>query len=213
MPVAREGLPFIALFVLVAGLVTGLAPTPYPGGVCWVLALWCIWFFRDPDRVSPQGPGLVVAPADGKVIVIEEVAQAPLTGRPARKISIFMNVFSVHVNRLPESGTVRGLAYHPGRFFNAALDKASLENERMAVHLATTDGRELVFVQVAGLIARRIVCRLKEGDRGERGQRFGLIRFGSRVDCYLPLDARVQVTLGDQTRAGESVLAQMGGGS
>ncbi|MBF0583402.1 MAG: phosphatidylserine decarboxylase family protein [Magnetococcales bacterium] len=208
-PIAAEGLPFIAGFVGVAVAGEIFCPSWFGSLLLWVLSGWCVWFFRDPERQPPPGEGLVIAPADGKVIAIEEVAAAPLSGKPARKCSIFMNVFSVHVNRCPISGQVTDLAYHPGRFFNAALDKASLENERMAILVTAPDGVAITFVQVAGLIARRIICRLRVGEGVVQGDRFGLIRFGSRVDVYLPLSAKLAVMLGDQTRAGETVVAQL----
>ena len=210
-PVAVEGIPFIAGFAAVA--VLGSLYCPFlPGEVIlWVLTAWCVWFFRDPDRETPQFEGLLIAPADGRVVALEEVAAAPLSGEAARKLSIFMNVFSVHVNRSPAAGRVAELAYHRGRFLNAALDKASLENERMEILLELPDGRKIPFVQVAGLVARRIICRAEVGDVLARGERFGLIRFGSRVDVYLPPDAEVAVALGDHTRAGETVLARLDG--
>ncbi|MBF0159975.1 MAG: phosphatidylserine decarboxylase [Magnetococcales bacterium] len=209
IPIAREGWPFIAGFAGVALLGTWLCPVPWGHPPLWLLLLWVVWFFRDPERVTPVAAGLIVAPADGRVIAIDEVVAAPLSGKAARRISIFMNIFSVHVNRFPESGQIVASRYQPGRFLNAALDKASHENERMELLLQTDQGREIAFVQVAGLVARRIVCRVRQGDRGRRGERFGLIRFGSRVDVYLPLDAVVAVTLGERTVAGETLLATL----
>ncbi len=210
-PVAVQGLPFIAGFAAVSGLGSAFCPF-LPGEVAlWILTLWCVWFFRDPERHPPAGEGVLIAPADGRVVALEEVAAAPLSGEAARKLSIFMNVFSVHVNRFPATGRVVGLAYHPGKFLNAALDKASVENERMEILAELDEGTRLPFVQVAGLVARRIVWWIQEGDVLQRGQRFGLIRFGSRVDVYLPLDARVAVTLGQRTRAGETILAHLDG--
>ncbi|WP_227657525.1 phosphatidylserine decarboxylase family protein [Candidatus Magnetaquicoccus inordinatus] len=208
-PVAVEGVPFIAAFAAIAIAGEIFCPS-VPGSILlWLLTGWCIWFFRDPERHPPMDEGLVIAPADGRVIVIEEVAAAPLSGQPARKCSIFMNVFNVHVNRCPIDGSVSKLAYHPGRFFNAALDKASLENERMEILLTSPSGVVIPFVQVAGLIARRIICRLQPGQEVARGGRFGLIRFGSRVDVYLPLSARIAVSLNEHTRAGETILAHL----
>ncbi|MBF0214057.1 MAG: phosphatidylserine decarboxylase family protein [Magnetococcales bacterium] len=207
-PVAKEGLPFIAIFVLVAWAGSAWLHYRPIQAVLWILAGWCLWFFRDPERQTPVGEGLVIAPADGKVVAIEETI-APLSGLPARKFSIFMNVFSVHVNRFPIGGRVEQVAYHPGKFLNAALDKASVENERMEVCVVTDSGARISFVQVAGLVARRIVCYLKPGDVMPAGQRFGLIRFGSRVDLYLPLTARIEPVLGDQTRAGETIIARL----
>ena len=208
-PIAVEGWPFIAAFAGIALAGEIVCPSRFGSLLLWLLTGWCIWFFRDPERYTPQGTGLVIAPADGRVIAIEEVLAAPLSGQPARKCSIFMNVFSVHVNRCPVGGQVTEVAYHPGRFFNAALDKASLENERMAILVTTADGTPLTFVQVAGLIARRIICRLQPGQTVTQGDRFGLIRFGSRVDLYLPLSARIAVGLGEQTRAGETIMAHL----
>ncbi|MBF0262047.1 MAG: phosphatidylserine decarboxylase family protein [Magnetococcales bacterium] len=207
-PVAKEGLPFIAAFVAVAAAASALHAHLLAQGLLWILAGWCVWFFRDPERQTPTGEGLVIAPADGRVVAIEETT-APLSGLPARKFSIFMNVFSVHVNRFPIDGTVEAVAYHPGKFLNAALDKASIENERMEVHAKTRNGVSISFVQVAGLVARRIVCYLKAGDAKAAGERFGLIRFGSRVDVYLPLTAKIQPALGDKTRAGETIIARL----
>ncbi len=208
-PVAVEGWPFIAAFVGVALAGEVVCPSRPGSLLLWILSGWCIWFFRDPERQAPAGEGLVIAPADGRVIAIEEVISAPLSGQAARKCSIFMNIFSVHVNRCPIGGRVTEISYHPGRFFNAALDKASLENERMEILVTSPGGVILTFVQVAGLIARRIVCRLQHGQEVMQGARFGLIRFGSRVDLYLPLSARLAVSLGDQTRAGETVMAYL----
>ncbi|MBF0368526.1 MAG: phosphatidylserine decarboxylase family protein [Magnetococcales bacterium] len=210
-PVAKEGFPFIAAFAGVAALGSWFCPVVIGDIGLWILTAWCIWFFRDPERETPDGPGQVIAPADGRVIVIEEVAAAPLSGEPARKISIFMNVFNVHVNRSPVQGRVLETQYHPGKFLNAALDKASTENERMDILLEMADGGRLPFTQVAGLVARRIVCHLDQGQELVRGERFGLIRFGSRVDVYLPLSAKPGVTLGDTTRAGETVIAVLDG--
>ncbi|MEO5340188.1 MAG: phosphatidylserine decarboxylase family protein [Magnetococcus sp. MYC-9] len=208
-PVAVEGWPFIAAFVGIALAGEFVCPSRLGSLLLWLLSGWCIWFFRDPERQTPTGNGLVIAPADGRVVAIEEVSSAPLTGQPARKCSIFMNVFSVHVNRCPIGGEVTQVAYHPGRFLNAALDKASLENERMEIVITSPSGVRLAFVQVAGLIARRIICRLQVGQQVAQGSRFGLIRFGSRVDIYLPLSARMAVGIGDRTAAGESVVAHL----
>ena len=169
-----------------------------------VLAI-VVYFFRDPERI-PAGPGYV-SPADGKVIEIFETDH-PYTGK-ALKVGIFMNVFSVHVNRMPSSGEVEFLEYAPGKKWFANADKASLENERMYVGYESEKGRVLL-TQIAGLVARRIVCRLKKGDRLERGQRFGMIKFGSKVDVYLPLTTKIKVKLGDQVFAGQTVIAEAG---
>ncbi|MBF0293999.1 MAG: phosphatidylserine decarboxylase [Magnetococcales bacterium] len=208
-PVAREGWPFIAIFVLVALAGTWSSLARPVVGILWLLAIWCVWFFRDPDRQTPQGEGMVIAPADGRVVAVEVVPEAPLSGLPARKFSIFMNVFSVHVNRFPVPGRVEKVSYHAGRFLNAALDKASSENERMEVLARTASGVPITFVQVAGLVARRIVCYLQPGQSLAAGERFGLIRFGSRVDVYLPLTAHIELAIGDATVAGETVIARL----
>jgi len=204
--IAREGWPFLAGIVLIslfASLWAWWAALP-----CWLLALFVLQFFRDPPRVAPDGEHLVLSPADGRVVAIEDAHDA-VVDRAALKISVFMNVFNVHSNRAPVSGTVRTIAYFPGKFFNAALDKASLQNERNAVVLRTQDGQTVTAVQVAGLIARRIVCYVKADDTIRRGERYGFIRFGSRVDVYLPPGARPRVAIGDKVSATMSVLAEL----
>lgn len=205
--IAREGWPFLAGAVAASVLATLF------GGWLWALPLWLIsvfvlQFFRDPARSAPQGDKLVLAPADGRIVAVEHTLD-PYLNREAKKVSVFMNVFNVHSNRSPIQGVVTGVQYFPGKFVNADLDKASSENERNAVMLKTSDGQELTFVQVAGLIARRILCYVKPGETLQPGQRYGFIRFGSRVDVYLPLTAAIKVTLGDRVRAGETVLAEM----
>ena len=207
-PFAREGYPFIAgaAFVTVVFALLGLGLLTV---VCLVLTLFTAWFFRNPERVPPPGEKWVVAPADGKVIFVGEVHEPRCGELPATKISIFMNVFNVHVNRVPVSGTVIDRFYNPGRFLNAALDKASLENEQCGLVVQTAEGQKVMFVQIAGLIARRIVTYPEVGDRIERGRRYGLIRFGSRVDVYLPPGSVVMVRLGEQTTAGETVLGEL----
>ncbi len=205
--IAREGWPFLAGAVAASVLATLF------GGWLWALPLWLIsvfvlQFFRDPARSAPQGDKLVLAPADGRIVAVEHTLD-PYLNREAQKVSVFMNVFNVHSNRSPIQGVVTGVQYFPGKFVNADLDKASSENERNAVMLKTSDGQELTFVQVAGLIARRILCYVKPGETLQPGQRYGFIRFGSRVDVYLPLTAAIKVTLGDRVRAGETVLAEM----
>jgi phosphatidylserine decarboxylase len=203
--IAREGWPFVGGSLLLALLFS------FAG--CWSLPFWlafvfCLQFFRDPARVVAGGPRSVVAPADGRIVAVEG-ADDPYLNRRALKISVFMNVFNVHSNRSPVAGAVRRKWYHPGRFLNASLDKASLENERCALHLLTLDGRDVTCVQVAGLIARRILNYAGEGDSLAAGQRFGFIRFGSRVDLYLPLDARATVVIGERVFASSSVLAEL----
>ena len=210
----KEGIPFIALFAgvnLLAFLVT-----PLLGVLLLPVTIWCIAFFRDPDRQTPQGPGLIVSPADGKLLPIVEAPPPPELGlgdTPRIRLSIFMNVFNVHVNRNPVSGRVMAVAYRPGKFFNASFDKASIHNERMAIRVrpegATGSDQDLVVVQIAGLVARRIVCDLSQGHEVQRGARFGMIRFGSRLDVYLPPGAAVKIAPGSITVAGETVLAEM----
>lgn len=171
-----------------------------------ILTFFVIWFFRNPEREIPAGEGVVVAPADGKIIEIKEVDEERILKNQSLKISIFMNVFNVHVNRIPYSGKIVDILYNKGKFVSANKEKASLENEQNAVLLETPEGKKILFVQIAGLIARRIACWVKKGDMVERGQRFGLIRFGSRVDIYLPLGVKLQVSLGDRTKAGTTIL-------
>ncbi|MEW5723570.1 MAG: phosphatidylserine decarboxylase family protein [Thermodesulfobacteriota bacterium] len=205
---AREGLPFIVPPLLVA-LAAALAQGWFIALPLGLLGLFSAWFFRDPDRFAPPGEHFALSPADGKVIKVEEVEEDRFLNRRVRRISIFMNLFDVHVNRAPLSGLVIQKEYHPGRFFSADLDKASRENEHNALILETGGGRKMVVVQIAGLVARRIACWVAPGDQVVRGQRFGLIRFGSRLDVYLPLEAEVEVRPGQRVRAGESVLAAL----
>ena len=205
--IAREGWPFLGAAVAAAVLVAWLA------GVWWSLPLWVaalfvLQFFRDPPRKVPDDPAAVVSPADGRIVAVEK-ARDPWLERDALKISVFMNVFNVHSNRAPVDGEVKQVWYHAGRFINAALDKASLENERNAVWLRTRSGRDVTCVQVAGLIARRILCYVGAGAALSRGERFGFIRFGSRVDVYLPTDAQPVAAIGDKVYAAESVLARL----
>ncbi len=173
----------------------------------WVLAVFVIQFFRDPPRRIPDAPDAVVCPADGKVIALGE-AEDPYLKRPSRRVSIFMNVFNVHSNRAPVAGQIMQRWYNRGKFVNAALDKASLDNERNALWLQTADGKDVVVVQVAGLIARRILCYVQPGGEVTRGERFGFIRFGSRVDVYLPVDAQFEVSLGDSVKGAADVIAR-----
>lgn len=204
-PVAVEGYPFIALFAFIT-LVFALLDWGFFTLLFLALTLFTVYFFRDPDRATTQEPGAVVAPADGKVIFVGEVPETRGLKDASIKVSIFMSVFNVHVNRVPCSGTVVEMFYNRGEFFNAALDKASLQNEQSGILLETPEGVRLLFVQIAGLIARRIVTYPVVGDVLQRGERYGLIRFGSRVDVYLPLSADLLVQLGDRTVAGETVL-------
>jgi len=202
---AREGWPFIAGSLVLALLASsaGLWSLPF-----WVILVFCIQFFRDPARVIAGGPKSVLAPADGRIVVVEETDD-PYLNRRALKVSVFMNVFNVHSNRSPIESVVQQKWYRPGSFLNAALDKASLENERCALHLKTSDGRDITCVQIAGLVARRILNYVDAGKQLAAGQRYGFIRFGSRVDLYLPLDTRVKVVIGDKVYASSSVLAEL----
>ncbi|MEN3296409.1 MAG: phosphatidylserine decarboxylase [Burkholderiales bacterium] len=204
--IAREGWPFLALAFALAALVTYFSAVwsiPF-----WLIALFVLQFFRDPARTIPDKPNAVLSPADGRIVVVEK-AQDPYAGREALKISVFMNVFNVHSNRAPVDGKIKSAQYFPGRFVNADLDKASTENERNALTITTASGHVVTCVQVAGLIARRILCYVKAGDVLARGQRYGFIRFGSRVDVYLPLTATPKVTVGDKVSATETILAEL----
>jgi phosphatidylserine decarboxylase len=206
--IAREGWPFLALAVAVA-LVLSWAGWWILAVLAWVVALFILQFFRDPARAVPAQANAVLSPADGRIVVVGP-ARDPYLDRDALKISVFMNVFNVHSNRSPVDGEVKNAWYHAGSFLNAALDKASLENERNALHLRRADGVDVTCVQVAGLIARRILCYVKAGDTLARGQRYGFIRFGSRVDVYLPPGARPRVAVGDVVHATETILAELG---
>ncbi len=204
---AREGWPFVGAAVAAALAVGWLA------GFGWSLPLWLvaafvIQFFRDPPRAVPALAAAVLAPADGRIVKVER-AHDPYLERDALLISVFMNVFNVHSNRSPADGRVDRVVYSPGKFINADLDKASVENERNAVLMTLADGARIAVVQVAGLIARRILCYVQAGDQLVRGQRYGFIRFGSRVDVYLPLSARPRVALGDTVRATSTVIAEL----
>jgi phosphatidylserine decarboxylase len=206
--IAREGWPFLAVAVALAAAVHLFAGAWWAFPL-WLVSLFLLQFFRDPPRCSPQAPGLVLSPADGRIVAVER-AYDPWLSREAFKLSVFMNVFNVHSNRCPVGGVVKGAWYHPGKFLNAAIDKTSQENERNALWIQTKDGTDVTCVQVAGLIARRILCYVKEGDVVLPGQRFGFIRFGSRLDVYLPLSAKPRVSLGDRVYAGRDVLANLG---
>ena len=203
--IAREGWPFV-LIALAAALGVGFLAGWWWSIPVWLAALFVLQFFRDPPRDVPEDAGAVLSAADGRVVEVSR-AQDPYVRREAIKVSVFMNVFNVHSNRSPVDGVVKERWYFPGAFVNAALDKASLENERNALWLRTPEGGDVTCVQVAGLIARRILCYVGAGAELERGQRFGFIRFGSRVDHYLPLEAEVKVAIGDKVKAAETVLA------
>jgi len=205
--VAREGWPFLGAAVA-AALLVGIAAGWWWSAPVWGGAAFVLQFFRDPPRDVPDDPRAVVSPADGRIVAVEK-ARDPWLERDALKISVFMNVFNVHSNRSPVDGTVRERWYRPGRFVNAALDKASLQNERNALWLHTRSGADVTCVQIAGLIARRILCYVGAGAELTKGERFGFIRFGSRVDVYLPGDAQAVAAIGDKVYAAESVLARL----
>lgn len=209
-PVHREGYPFIGLFAAVTAVLF-LIWQPL-GWVGVVLTVWCYYFFRDPDRHTPQRAGLMVSPADGVVSLIEPAAPPAELGlgtAPLTRVSVFMNVFNCHVNRVPIAGTITAVAYRPGKFLNASLDKASVDNERNAVAVQMADGRHIAVVQIAGLVARRIVCDVKPGAVLDTGERFGMIRFGSRLDIYLPEGVQPLVALGQTMVSGETVIADL----
>lgn len=202
--IAREGWPFVAGSLL-AAIVVHVWAGFWWALPLWIVALFILQFFRDPPRTPPADPNAVVSPADGRIVVVER-ARDPYLDRDSIKLSVFMNVFNAHSNRSPYEGDVRKKWYHAGGFLNASLSKASLENERAAIWLATDRG-DITVVQVAGLIARRIICHAKEGQHLKRGDRFGFIRFGSRVDVYLPLTAVPKASVGDKVYATSTTLA------
>lgn len=210
VPMHKEGRKFVAIFAAIA---VGLAFLWEP--LFWLgcgATIWCYYFFRDPVRVIPQKEGLVLSPADGVVSLIQDVippAELDLGDDPVTRVSVFMNVFNCHVNRAPIAGTVKHIAYHHGKFLNASLDKASEFNERNGLTIEAEDGVKIGVVQIAGLVARRIVCFVKESDKVRVGERFGLIRFGSRLDVYLPKGVAPAVAVGTTAVAGETILADL----
>ena len=210
VPLHPAGWPFVTLFAGVAILMTWWFPPL--GFVGLVLTAWCIYFFRDPQRVTPDGDGLVISPADGVVQSIVQAAppdELEMGLEPRTRVAVFMNVFNVHVNRIPIDGVISASAYRPGKFVNASYDKASEQNERQSLKVTTKSGQEVGFVQIAGLVARRIICHAKVGDRMRAGERFGIIRFGSRVDVYLPVGVTSKVLVGQLAIASETVLAEL----
>lgn len=207
-PVHREGWIFVGLFFICALLLNQLSN--FLGVIGFILTGWCLYFFRDPQRVTPTHEGLVVSPADGLIVGINEVTPPSELGLKEGKwqrISIFLNVFDVHINRIPMDGRIKKSIYYAGKFFNASLDKASEFNERQSLVLEVSKGREIAFVQIAGLIARRIRCDVQENQQVQAGERYGLIRFGSRVDVYLPAETPILVIEGQRVIGGESILA------
>lgn len=209
-PIHREGYYFIFIFAVISLLLGAfIAPLGWIGAV---LTCWCVYFFRDPERLTPTDEQFVVSPADGVVQKIERAAvpiELNMGDVERTRISIFLNVFNVHVNRCPAKGIIKALHYRPGKFLNASLDKASVDNERQSALMVTKDGKEIAFVQIAGLIARRIVCNLEEGQEVQGGERFGIIRFGSRMDVYLPEGVNPLVVPGQTMVGGETILANL----
>lgn len=217
--IAKEGIPFILIGLLLT-LVSIWAGTRWNSTGLWaastilaVLTVFVTFFFRDPERACASDPGLVVSPADGTVLSIDTLSNHPVTGPNTIKMSIFLSVMNVHVNRVPITGTVDYVKYVPGKFRAAFVDKASEDNEHTEIGMSDVQNRKVVFKQIAGLIARRIVCKIKEHDSLQIGQRFGLIRFGSRMDIFLPAGSTMNVKKGDKTRGGETIIAQLPGGA
>ncbi|MCK0126745.1 phosphatidylserine decarboxylase, partial [Gelidibacter sp. F2691] len=206
----REGIKFVAIFAAITFVLFLILP--FLGWIGVVLTIWCYYFFRDPERVTPTRPGLIVSPADGVVSLIEPAVppkELGMADTPLTRVSVFMSVFNCHVNRTPITGEVTAIAYRPGKFVSASLDKASVDNERNSLRIQLPDGQELAVVQIAGLVARRIVCFIKPGAKMQTGERFGLIRFGSRLDVYLPPEVPPLVSIGQTMVAGETIIAQL----
>ncbi|MBL8498231.1 phosphatidylserine decarboxylase [Nitrosomonas sp. JL21] len=204
--IAREG--WLHIIIAFSAAIAATVLMDWPWAIpFWIIAIFVLQFFRDPPREVPSDPKAILAPADGRIVAVEKI-QDPFLDREAIKISVFMNVFNVHSNRSPVDGEVRDKWYFPGKFINADLPKASLENERNALWIKADNGADVTCVQVAGLIAKRIICHVATGEHLNRGQRFGFIRFGSRVDVYLPLDTKVNVNIGDKVSATLTVLAE-----
>ncbi len=204
-PVAAAGYPIIAAFAFATGVFALLRLViPALVGVCFTF--FTAYFFRDPDRVVPTASNAVVSPADGKIVIAQRVESSPFYDGPCQKVSIFMSVFNVHVNRIPYEGIVERIAYHPGKYVNASLDKASEDNERNAVFIRTEAGLKYCVVQIAGLVARRIICKIQSDENVRRGMRFGMICFGSRLDVYLPPQTTLNVAVGNKVAAGTSIV-------
>lgn len=207
----KEGYIFIVIFAIVTFILGSFSST-----LCWlgtIVTIWCAYFFRNPERMTPLGDDLVIGPADG---IIQSITESPppselnMGSDPMIRISVFLNIFDVHVNRIPANGKILALKYFPGKFFNASLDKASVHNERQSVLMQTKSKKKIAFVQIAGLVARRIVCDLEEEQEVLSGQRYGIIRFGSRVDTYLPLNSNIEVAVGQKCVGGETIIANLG---
>lgn len=208
VPIAKEGYPFI-FFICFTTLIFAVLECAWLAVPSLIVSAWVICFFRDPERIVPEKAHAVVAPADGKVIVVKKIANEEITGQDSYKISIFMNIFNVHVNRMPFSGTVKKIIHTPGKFYSADSDRGGMYNENCITVVEGRAGMKLAFVQVAGLVARRIVNLLEPGDTPAKGERFGIIRFGSRVDVYIPADSSIAVEVGQKVRAGESILGYL----
>ncbi|MGD9823216.1 phosphatidylserine decarboxylase family protein [Desulfobacter sp.] len=208
LPIAMPGVKYVvaAILVTVMFFYLGCLKT---GGLALLVTFFITWFFRDPERMIPEDGDFLVSPADGKVIVVERITRCEYMDGPCQKISIFMNVFNVHVNRIPFSGMIEKVQYHPGKFVNASFDKASVHNERNALVIRTDNGCRYVCVQIAGLIARRIVNCVKINEQVHKGDRYGMIQFGSRLDLYLPMGFEILVNPGDKTSAGSSIIGRM----
>jgi phosphatidylserine decarboxylase len=208
VPFAKEGIPFIAVPAGVT-LLTGWLGWPIIAGVGVIATLFSAWFFRNPARVVPQGPKLVVAPGDGKVIAVEEEFEPRYLKERSIRLTIFLNVFDVHINRMPCDGVIEDVQYQPGLFLVASKPEATLRNEQNAVMIKTREDMKVLCVQVAGLIARRIVCWVSPRDRAIRGERYGLIRFGSRMDTFLPMGTTLRVAVGERVKGGETILGEL----
>jgi len=207
-PIARPGYAVIGVLAFVTAIFAVLG-LKLPALLALTTCGFSTWFFRDPDRLTPAAAGVVVAPADGKVIFAGREDRNPYIEGPCLRVSIFMSVFNVHVNRIPYDGVVSKINYHQGKFFSANLDKAGEQNEKNAIFIETQEGRHLCVVQIAGLIARRIICKLQSGDEVRRGRRFGMICFGSRLDLYLPENTRLAISVGHKVKAGSTILGDL----
>lgn len=208
IPIVKEGLPFVASAGLPALVTAGLG-WPIPTALLGIATLFCAWFFRNPHRVIPEIPGALVASGDGRILAVEEEFEPRYLKDRSIRISIFLNVFDVHVNRIPCEGTIEGVTYQRGQFLIASRSDATIRNEQNAVMIRASSGHKVLCVQIAGLVARRIVSWVSTGDRVTRGERFGLIRFGSRMDTFLPIGSHVVVKVGDRVKGGESILAEL----
>ncbi|MCG8529097.1 MAG: phosphatidylserine decarboxylase family protein [Desulfovibrionales bacterium] len=208
LPVAVPGIKFIVLALFITGVFFYFEWTVL-AVLSTAITLFVTWFFRDPERQAQSPATDLISPADGRVIIVDRLSECEYMDGPCQKVSIFMNVFNVHVNRIPFDGIVKRVSYHPGKFINASFDKASIHNERNALLIETANHKEFAVVQIAGLIARRIVNCVEVGERVQRGERYGMIQFGSRLDLYLPLDFEPVVKIGDKTQAGVTVIGHM----